>query len=420
VRTGEPPREIDVTDDRLTHLRAVGRLLWPPPLELSVGRIPRDSADRTLHQEFLLLPSARRPRLLVPAGRRRAAAGALRRYGVGRGRAARWKARGLAAGVRSGVLPLVARDRVRLSVDGPGLPTAIEGHLSELLGTEVLVSWYLGAPRANRKPVLQVLTPAGRTVAYAKMGIDPLTGDLVRAETAALETLAAAGLRRLTAPQVLARSEWHGLPLLVQSPLPVQGRRRQPSVRRVQGAQEEIASIGRAPAAPLDTSGYWRTLRERVTGLPATPAARQLAGATDAATERFGEVPVSVGAWHGDWTPWNTAQVGDRLYVWDWERFAPAVPVGYDRLHWELQSDLVDRLADPLESARRCVSRAVEQLRPLGLAPDQARATAVGYLTELATRYLADRQSEAGARLGDVGTWLLPAIRSGVDGTAGR
>jgi hypothetical protein len=44
------------------------------------------------------------------------------------------------------------------------------------------------------------------------------------------------------------------------------------------------------------------------------------------------------------------------------------------------------------------------------LSTREAQATAVGYLAELATRYLADRQVEAGARLGDVRAWLLPAL----------
>ncbi len=49
------------------------------------------------------------------------------------------------------------------------------------------------------------------------------------------------------------------------------------------------------------------------------------------------------------------------------------------------------------------------------LSTDQVRATAVSYLMELAARYLADRQAEAGARLGDVGTWLLPAVARALD-----
>jgi hypothetical protein len=36
--------------------------------------------------------------------------------------------------------------------------------------------------------------------------------------------------------------------------------------------------------------------------------------------------------------------------------------------------------------------------------------TALLYLIDLATRYVTDRQAEAGARLGALGTWLLPAL----------
>ena len=86
------------------------------------------------------------------------------------------------------------------------------------------------------------------------------------------------------------------------------------------------------------------------------------------------------------------------------------MPVGFDALHWALQTDLVTHLADPGESARRSLVTAGPVLEPFGLSNDQVRATAVGYLTELAARYLADRQVEAGARLGDVGSWLLPAV----------
>jgi len=39
-----------------------------------------------------------------------------------------------------------------------------------------------------------------------------------------------------------------------------------------------------------------------------------------------------------------------------------------------------------------------------------ARRTAALYLTDVATRYLVDRQAQAGAPLGAPGTWLIPAL----------
>jgi hypothetical protein len=341
---------------------------------------------------------------------------AVRGYGVGRGRAARLLAAGLTAGLRTGVAPLLLRDRVRvLDVAGDGGAQSIESHLSAVLGTDVVVSMYLGAPRANRKPVLQVLTPAGRTIAYVKVGVDPLTSRLVRAEADALATVGAAGLRSTTVAEVLHSGQWNGLELLVQSPLPVSENRARPSAEQVGAAQVEVAGIGRIEGGPLATSPYWADLTARIAELPDTAAAATLADLAVRIEKELGEVPLDLGAWHGDWTPWNTAVAGDRLLVWDWERFAVGVPVGYDALHWALQTDLVNHLADPGEAARESLVRAGSVLERFVLSTDQVRTTAVGYLAELAARYLADRQVEAGARLGDVGTWLLPAVARALD-----
>ena len=393
-----------MSDDRLTHLRDVGDLLWPAPLRMDVGDTGDPSGE--VQREYLLLPDDRHPRLLVPRDRR-AAVSALRGYGVGRGRTARWKAAGLTAAMAVGVAPLLLRNRVRLT--GPAGAASIEGHLADVLGGEVLVSMYLGAPRANRKPVLQVLTADGRTLAYVKVGVDPLTCRLVQDEAAALTALSAAGLRRATVPTVLHSGRWNGLELLVLSPLPVPGRRR-PEPAQLAAAQAEIAAIGATPAAPLSRSPYWAALTDRVEALPSGTAAETLSELTGRIGSTFGAVPLSLGAWHGDWTPWNTARAGEDLLVWDWERFGPAVPVGYDALHWALQTDLVTHLADPAASAARALATAEAVLQPFRLSEEQAAATAVCYLAELATRYLADRQVEAGARLGNVGEWLLPAI----------
>jgi hypothetical protein len=43
------------------------------------------------------------------------------------------------------------------------------------------------------------------------------------------------------------------------------------------------------------------------------------------------------------------------------------------------------------------------------------RLTALLYLIDLAARYVADRQADAGARLGVLGSWLLPVLLSRVE-----
>ena len=405
-----------MTDDRLTHLREVAPLLWPAPLRIEEGPASAVKEQPSCtHVEYVALPSGRHPRLLVPPGRR-AAAGALRRYGVGRGPSARWSARLLATGVRTGLAPLLLRDHVRV-LGRPGSATpSIEDHLAEVLDHDVLLSMHLGPPRANRKPVLQVLDPRGRTLAFVKIGVDGLTRRLVRHEALALRSLGSAGLTRTAIATVLHSGQWRGLELLVQSALPVGRRGSRPDGDLLLAAQAEVAALAPVPPGPLAESRYWGGLVQRLSSLPAGPAVAELGDLARQVERCLGDVELPLGAWHGDWTPWNSARRDGQVLVWDWERFSHDVPVGFDALHWSLQRDLVNRLARPREAVERLLA-GPPPLAAFGLDREQARATAALYLLELAGRYLADRQQEAGARLGDVATWLLPAVRTAVGGS---
>jgi hypothetical protein len=108
------------------------------------------------------------------------------------------------------------------------------------------------------------------------------------------------------------------------------------------------------------------------------------------------------------------------LLVWDWERFTAGVPVGFDALHHELQARIAagpsaagDRAAAAVTAT---LARADTLLAPFGVTDDAAaRVTGLLYLIDLAARYLDDRQAEAGARLGVLGTWLLPVLIAKVE-----
>jgi hypothetical protein len=136
--------------------------------------------------------------------------------------------------------------------------------------------------------------------------------------------------------------------------------------------------------------------------------------ALETLAERVRGADLTYGAWHGDWTPWNMASTRDGLLVWDWERFAVGAPFGFDALHYWLQNEVVPRRRDPLVAAADCLARAEQLLAPFGTPATNARITASLYLADLATRYLVDRQSEAGAPLGAPGEWLIPALAAEV------
>ena len=116
--------------------------------------------------------------------------------------------------------------RLRLEVHGPPSAPSIEDPLREVLGVaDLLLTLPIGPARANRKPVLQVTDPAGTVLAFAKVGHNRLTRELVRHEAASLDSVGDLRLRGVRAPRVLGHVAWRDLELLVLEPLRVPTRR---------------------------------------------------------------------------------------------------------------------------------------------------------------------------------------------------
>jgi hypothetical protein len=408
------------TSRHLEYLSEVCELLWPFPAVVTMGggsarpggtrhriKTLTGGADR----EFFLLPPTHRPRLVVPAASR-AAAGAIRGYGQPGPLTSRAAVKVLAPLLACGLGGALLHSRLRVSAP-PGANT-IESYLHEVLGKDIWVSMHLGPARANRKPVLQLLTAGGEPVGFAKLGVNPLTRKLVRAERDALLRLGRANLANVTVPTVLHFGEWRGLDILLLGVLPVWRRRRPLSATRLDLAMSEVALVGGLQDEPLSRSPYWKRLRLRLAAADAGPDRLALQQALDAVAARNGSIRLSFGSWHGDWTPWNLASTADGLLVWDWERFDDGVPAGFDALHYQLQKRVMMRRRDPALEAITCVESASLVLAPFRSNAEQAKLTALLYLVELAARYLADRQVQAGARLGAPGKWLIPTIEATV------
>jgi len=404
--------------ERLRYLYEMGRLLWPSPAVFGTAQL-RAADPRGLLapvSEFLLLPQAGNPRLLVPANRR-AAAAAIHGYGEPGSRVAAIGAKVLPPLLSTGLISVAMRTRFRVSAP-PGTAT-IESYLAQIAGPGITFSTHLGAARANRKPVLQLLTIGGATVGFAKVSINPLTSDLVAAEHAALTRLSRARLTLLQLPGVLHFGQWAGLNVLVLSPLPVRNLRVALPSGRLGAAMAEVAGVDGLHRGPLAGSSYLRRLRARLVTADNGPDRGALASVLDSLERQVGSTELSFGCWHGDWTPWNMASTRSGLLVWDWERFTRDVPVGFDALHCQLQSEVVAGQQDmphAIAACTRSVSDAPRLLGQFGAGPAAARVTSILYLADIATRYLTDRQERAGQQRGAPGRWLIPAIRAAMAG----
>lgn len=361
--------------------------------------------------EYVLLPNGRRPTLMLPRRPGRVAATLIRNYKTSADRRTQLKLTALAAAARFGATAFLPERVVVWSRPGdPGRD--IGAYLSEVLGHEVLVGLHTSPPRANRKPILHLLSRTGESVGFAKVGVDDLTKHLVRHEAETLRMLSAHSLRTIQVPQLLHQGTWNGLEVIIQSPLL---RGDGPTEQdRVHEAMRELVSVHPMRQEPVDGGGYLARLRAKVEALaPSAVRDAFTAALTGVVRHSAGDDPgLLLGAWHGDWTPWNMTAYDDRLAVWDWERFAEGVPAGFDLIHFEMQGAIQRRRIDPQIAARATVAAAPALLTGFGLDEAQARRVAILYLLEIGSRYVGDDQAAAGAPLGNVQDWLVPALAS--------
>ena len=398
-------------------LAEAAAVVWPAPARVEVLRKRPTTAPDEWALTYALVPDAVDPRLAVPL-RPWAAAAAVARSQSAAGSARAAARNGLvAAAFRTGVAGLLLRGRLVVT-QAEGASDGLDDVLADLLGEPVCLGIRVGPPRANRKPVLQVVSRRGRLLAYAKVGTGRLTDRLVRAESQTLTALAGADLGEVRVPAVLHVGAWHGHPLLVQAPLPVRrcGRTGRAAARRRDGRGRAHRRRSRRRAVPRPPGGSgppprWplcrpatrpSAWRPSVTCWPRAPPACRLA----------------VGAWHGDWNAGNCSVVPGAVLVWDWERYETGVPAGFDALHLALQSRLpgpatapgADGVQARAAAARSVLAQAAGLTAPFGVADDAAELVAAAYLWGSASRYLTDDQEAAGAAVGRLADWLLPVL----------
>ncbi len=391
------------SDERQKYLKSVAEALWPATVA-EAGATQRAAARNA----YVVVPNARRPTLVLPLRPRRVTAAGLRHYKTSANTRTRLKMQLLALGAQVGLADLLP-DRIDVSTSSHGTDSGIESYLSAVLERDVLVSLYVGPNRAIQKPVLQLLSPRGHTLGFAKIGTNPLTQELVRTEGETLARLSQQSWNWLTLPSVLHHGTWHGLEVLVQEPLSG-SRQGKISPSLLTDAMLELASSNALEQTRVTESGYWRRLCDRVGQLPASSYAESLTQTVKEIADLVPDVSLDFGAWHGDWAPWNMAASSERLGVWDWEQYDDAVPLGYDALHFSIQVKVVSDNQSPDTAVKNTGQEAAALLAPFGVRPEVAALVMLLYVVDISARYLHDGEDEAGTRMGNLDSWLSVAL----------
>lgn len=355
--------------------------LWPGA-DIALTRGGRDGPGS---ESLVPVPGAQRPRVLVPADAR-ASAEALRRYSAA---LTRHESLIRAAGAFSvrivGPARLAGGRRIVIRGGDGGLQT----HLSDVLGEPVRIALTIGNERVNRKPVAQAFDRRGRTLAFAKVGLSPETRPHVIHEADALRRLHGA-VPDIETPELIGLSEWSGHPVITMTALHPR-RPRRGDARPPVEAMDAFALAFSDGHMALQEVPQWR----RVAATLRASDDDAVAGLVDAVEAAVPD-PVATGAWHGDWTPWNMARAGgDRLLLWDFERFETGAVRGLDPFHHCVNVAL--GAGGPSE--RAVSAGAAEALRAVG-GGREARAAGAVYLAAIIERYLLQATSASGHLVG--------------------
>lgn len=372
-----------------------------PQTEVAVARVTSGA------QSFRLVPGRRHPRMLVSAGHRSAAADALVRPSAGDTFRTAAPRQLLSAILAAGLGPFTMPYGLTLHKSADA-PDSIADYLAGVLGHPVLLSLTVGSARANRKPILNVHSPSGAEVGFAKIGLNALTNQLVNRESVVLDQLAGATREAFTLPRTLHAGSWRGNSVLLMSAL-------RPDKRR-QGSIPHEAAAAIMQSAPVDHSPIagspWLAMLEQQLAPLHTVPGNRLPALLDHYLQVFGDVEIPFGAWHGDFGPWNLAHTASVPMIWDWERYSDPVPAGIDVVHYTAHQKL--RLRGDHAAARSTLEGVSTDAVAKNLAksallvhphPQQIRAILIGYLLTIATRFTVDGLSPEGAPVRALADW---------------
>ena len=304
------------------------------------GELRAASSD----EKYVLLPRASDPRVIVDSSNQQAMRETMQRFMENR--------TGSAAGglLSEGASRVFARRRADWTVTSP--ETTLRQHLSELLGAEVQLTIAVGPPRPNRKPIVRCYVGT-ELRAVAKLGPDPHTAAMVINEGEWLDWLTNEPFTEVVTPEVLHRGTFASSELLVTAPFDAE--QSSCEIDQIPLELNRAVSDRSLSTDPVAQSSWWNGLKDRL-DFPELARFAEVA-AELSADERFQSLESSI--WHGDWSPWNIGRLSDqRLIIWDWERAADGVPLGFDLLHLHYQygdgidgalADL-DRLGVPTEN----------------------------------------------------------------------
>lgn len=336
-------------------------------------------------QSFAVVPRIDNPRWLIPLHSPQTALRAWELYTPHRRVAQIGKAM-MRILARSRLLPQVSdllilaqRERSELDtllmrvLDTPGICTAIA----------------TGTPGPRRQLTLQVTSPAGTPLAYAKYADQPATAKVLRSEAGFLEYVQRLGLTSIDTPLLLYHGSLGNGYLMVSRPVGGVGTAGIELGERHQQALAELAN----QHGILNVGLVLATLRQRIERLYGRIDQawyERLCGALNRAANGVATLPTALA--HGDFAPWNvyverhTATLG----LLDWERGECEQLPLWDAFHFQTMVEILvrRRSAASILATVPAATLQIPFVQTLNLLAPQLDALYTGYLVGACVAWL--------------------------------
>lgn len=359
--------------------------VWGPAIDhgearVDVGGTPAEGWET--REEYVVIPTARSAQLLIPRNRV-AASRSLTDYAGLRSPRTRIVRRVLGAAVAGGLT--VSRDR--LTVRAPaGAPVTMVPAVGEVVGCPNAVAALGVRTGANAKPTLELRTPEGNSIGFAKLAWNPVTTQAIENEARGLRAVAVNQAdSAIHAPRLLADGVVHGRRYVMTEALP-RSIADVPANWRSLHHDEAIGPgsvYDRRPLATTKQSVLVRELLGSTTDVTPSGLAAQAEDLLGKVLSHTVALPIADYC-HGDFVPWNVGRDADgRLWLFDWETAQLDVPAGLDTLHW-LTNTQGDQ--NPQTVSRRLESASTHGagiLRSLGYSRNGAVIAATWYALTL-------------------------------------
>jgi hypothetical protein len=238
--------------------------------------------------------------------------------------------------------------------------------------------------------VLRILDSTGHnTIAFAKVGVTEFTRSLVRREAESLVRVQQHQWRTFISPKVIAYEVFNSCSVLLMSALPGRGTTGMPQPADRRALIEELSGKFGTRHDAVAGGDFVSGLRRQLPNAGTDPLVGELVTALDSFERKFSAHHQVLGAWHGDFTPWNTLTSGGRSWLWDWEQFARDIPVGFDELHY-----CVNAVTHEDGFTSDSILRGLTQATWSYSNPQEARLAHAAYLATICARYVvASRQA---------------------------